>query len=570
MKPRIGEILVQKGLIAASEVESALGEQNKTGKPLGEILLKRGLITEKDLLLSLGEQLQIDYIDLKKTKVMPEAVEAVPVKLASHYKIMPVEIKDGILTIAVSDPFNPWPLDDIQVNLGYRSRIVLAGCQEIQEAIQRYYGVGADTVGRIMKSEEDSLAMTEAAANQDEPTEIIPEKAEEKGVHDATVVRLVEQILQEAVRRKSSDIHIEMGRERLAVRYRVDGLLADAQLPEEIRYLAPAILSRIKIMSGMDIVEKRLPQDGRSRMKIGPEEFDLRISILPSRYGEDIAIRLLPAKKLFRLDALGMRSEQMDIFKKLTQVPHGILFVTGPTGSGKSTTLYTLLSQINSRNRKIITVEDPIEYEIPGITQIQANAAIGLTFARILRNILRHDPDVAMIGEVRDTETAEIAIQAAMTGHLVFSTLHTNDAASGVTRLIDMGIEPFLISSSVVAFVAQRLVRLICTKCKTEVAPDELEYWKKRLEGKINTPIQKLLVGDGCEACDSTGYRDRTALYEILIIDEEIRKLIFNKASAEEIKKAGIRRGMRTLWDDGSEKIAAGLTTPEEVIRVIG
>jgi type II secretory ATPase GspE/PulE/Tfp pilus assembly ATPase PilB-like protein len=569
MKPRIGEILVQKGLIAPSEVESALEEQNKTGKPLGEILLKRGLITEKDLLLSLGEQLQIDYIDLKKTKIMPEAVEAVPVKLANHYKIMPVEIKDGILTIAVSDPFNPWPLDDIQVNLGFRSRIVLAGCQDIHEAIQRYYGVGADTVERIMKREEDSLAMTAAAANQDEPTEIVS-GGTEKGAHDATVVRLVEQILQEAVRRKSSDIHIEMGRERLAVRYRVDGLLADAQLPEEIRYLAPAILSRIKIMSGMDIVEKRLPQDGRSRMKIGPEEFDLRISILPSRYGEDIAIRLLPAKKLFRLDDLGMRPEQMEIFKKLTQVPHGILFVTGPTGSGKSTTLYTILSQINSRNRKIITVEDPIEYEIPGITQIQANAAIGLTFARILRNILRHDPDVAMIGEVRDTETAEIAIQAAMTGHLVFSTLHTNDAASGVTRLIDMGIEPFLISSSVVAFVAQRLVRLICTKCKTEFTPDELEYWKKRLEGKINTPVQKLLVGDGCEACDLTGYRNRTALYEILIIGEEVRKLIFNKASAEEIKKAGIRQGMRTLWDDGSEKIAAGLTTPEEVIRVIG
>lgn len=569
MKPRIGEILVRKGLVPASEVESALVEQNKTGKPLGEILLQRGLVTEKNLLLSLGEQLQIDYIDLKKTKIMPEAVEAVPVKLASHYKIMPVEIKEGVITIAVSDPFNPWPMDDIQVNLGYRSRIVLSGGQEIQEAIQRYYGVGADTVERIMKRKEGSLARTEEAANRDEPTEIISEKSE-KGAHDATVVQLVEQILQEAARRKATDIHIERAREHLSVRYRVDGLLADAQLPEEIRYLAPAISSRIKIMSGMDIVEKRLPQDGRSRMKIGPEEFDLRISIIPSRHGEDIAIRLLPVKVSFRLEDLGMRPEQMDIFKKMIQKPHGILLVTGPTGSGKSTTLYTGLSQINSRDRKTITVEDPIEYEIPGITQIQANAAIGLTFARILRNILRHDPDVVMIGEVRDTETAEIAIQTALTGHLVFSTLHTNDAASGITRLIDMGIEPFLISSSVVAFVAQRLVRLICAECKTEVAPDELEYWKKRLEGKIKTPLQNLLVGKGCDACDFTGYRNRTALYEILVIDEETRRLILNKTSAEEIKKAGIRRGMLTLWDDGGEKIAAGLTTPEEVIRVIG
>lgn len=569
MKLRIGEILVQKGLVASSDIQSALEEQSKTGKPLGEILMQRNLISEKDLLLSLGEQLQIDYIDLKKTKINSEAIEAVPVKIVTHYNIMPVEIKDGgVLTIAVSDPFNPWPLDDIQVNLGYSSRIVLACRQDIRDAIRRHYGVGADTVERLLKLEEESLSGDETTL-VDESTEILSEN-EERGAQDVTVVRLVEQILQEAVRRKATDIHIERGRESLAVRYRVDGVLADAHLPEEIRYLAPAISSRIKIMSGMDIVEKRLPQDGRSNMKIDSKEFDLRISILPSRYGEDIAVRLLPVKRCFQMEDQGMRPEQIEIFKKLIQAPHGILFVTGPTGSGKSTTLYTLLSQINTRNRKTITVEDPIEYEIPGITQIQANSAIGLSFARILRNILRHDPDVIMIGEVRDTETAEIAIQTALTGHLVFSTLHTNDAATGVTRLIDMGVEPFLISSSVVAFVAQRLVRLICPKCKTEIRHDELEYWKERLEGKMKTPIQTLMVGEGCEACNFTGYLNRTALYEILVIDEEIRKLILNKASAEEIKNTAIRQGISTLWDEGCKKIAAGLTTPEEVIRVIG
>lgn len=570
MKVRLGEILIRKGLVSQADVESALEEQRQTGKLLGEILLKRGRLSEKDLQLSLGEQLQIDTIDLKRTKISPEAVAAVPAKLASYYRIMPVEIKEDVLTVAVADPFNHWPLDDIEVNLGLHPRMVLAGRQEIQEAIRRYYGVGADTVEKIMKSGEGTLARAERAGETAEATEVIAEETERGSAEEATVVRLVDQILQEAARRKATDIHIERGREQLAVRYRVDGLLADARLPEEIRYLSPAIVSRIKIMAGMDIVEKRLPQDGRTRMKIGAEEFDLRVSMLPSRHGEDIAIRLLPAKTIFRLEDLGMRPEEMRVFKKLLEMPYGILFVTGPTGSGKSTTLYTGLSQINTRERKTITVEDPVEYEIPGVSQIQVNAAIGLAFSRILRNILRHDPDVIMVGEVRDPETAEIAVQAALTGHLVFSTLHTNDAASGVTRLIDMGIEPFLIASSVLSFVAQRLVRLICTECKTEIGREELDYWRQRLKGKVPFPIKNLYWGKGCDACNANGYRRRTALYEVLLVDEEIRTLILNRAPAGIIKEAAVRRGMRTLWDVGWEKIVAGLTTPEEVLRVVG
>lgn len=320
-------------------------------------------------------------------------------------------------------------------------------------------------------------------------------------------------------------------------------------------------------MSGMDIVEKRLPQDGRSRMKIGADEYDLRISILPSRHGEDVAVRLLPSQTQFSLEALGMKPMQLEIFKKLINRPHGILFVTGPTGSGKSTTLYTGLSQISSRERKIITVEDPIEYEIPGITQIQVNTAIGLTFARTLKNILRHDPDVIMVGEVRDSETADIAVQAALTGHLVFSTLHTNDAASGVTRLMDMGIEPFLIASSVDAFVAQRLVRLICPECRTEIPPEETGRWKEQL----GLPIENLKRGRGCASCDLTGYKGRTAIYEILLLKEGIQDLVLKRAGTAEIKKAAVTRGrMQTLWDDGWERALAGQTTPEEVIRVVG
>ncbi|MBI4365969.1 MAG: type II/IV secretion system protein [Deltaproteobacteria bacterium] len=568
MNARIGEILVQKNLVSAADIEVAVAEQTKTGKLIGEILVQKGLVTERDLLISLGEQLQLDFVDLKKTKIMPEAVAAVPVKLANYYKIMPVEIKGSILTVAVSDPASHWPLDDIEVNLGLHPRMVLAAKQDIQEAIRQYYGVGAETVARIMKREEGAAAK-KTAVPEDEPTEIIEEDVSATG-NDATVVRLVDQILQEAVRRKATDIHVEMGRQLLAVRYRVDGLLADARLPDGIRYLSSAIVSRVKIMAGMDIVERRLPQDGRCRMKIGMEEFDLRISILPSRHGEDIALRLLPARTSFLLEALGMRAAQMEVFKKLIQSPHGILFVTGPTGSGKSTTLYTGLSQLNARDRKIITVEDPVEYEIPGISQIQVNQAIGLSFARILRNILRHDPDVIMVGEVRDAETAAIAVQAALTGHLVFSTLHTNDAASGVTRLVDMGIEPFLIASSVVAFVAQRLARVICAECKAEPTKEELHYYQKVLGDKLGGATQNLRRGRGCNACDFTGYRGRTALYEIMPIDEEIQRLILKGAAAGEIKKAAIQQGRQTLWDDGREKIIAGLTTPDEVMRVVG
>lgn len=569
MKVRLGEILVQRGLVGSADVEEAIGEQRQTGKPIGEILVQKGKISDKNMLMALGEQLQIDFVDLKKTKIMPEAVKALPAKLVTYYKIMPIELKENVIKIAVHDPSDHWPSDDIEVNLGLHPVMVLACREEILDAIRQHYGVGADTVERIMSSQDDiSRIRMRVTESQAEETEVIAEE-QEKTAEDATVVQLVDQILREAVRRKASDIHFERSRDSLSVRYRVDGVLGDAHLPAEILYLAPAIVSRIKIMSGMDIVEKRLPQDGRCRLKIGQDEYDLRISILPSRHGEDVAIRLLPSQSQFSFEALGMKPAQLEVFKRLIVRPHGIFFVTGPTGSGKSTTLYTCLSHINSRERKIITVEDPIEYEIPGLTQIQVNATVGLTFARTLRNMLRHDPDVIMIGEVRDSETAEIAVQAALTGHLVFSTLHTNDSASGVTRLLDMGIEPFLIASSVEVFIAQRLVRLICPECREEISNEESDRWLKRLNGKIHFPSGSLRRGHGCDSCVLTGYQGRTAIYEILPL-EQVQGLILNRASAAEIKETAIACGMKTLWDDGWEKVAAGQTTPEEIIRVIG
>lgn len=568
---RLGEALVKKGFVTPSDVEDALKEQRETRKPIGHILLQKQKVSEKNLLMTLGEQLQIPFVDLKKTPIMPEAVHALPAKLVIHYKIMPVSLKEKVLTIAFSDPTDRWPLDDIEINYGLQPVMVLACHDQITEMIQTHYGVGADTVEKIMVQDEGALSLLQETEEKLEEASVFTEEEPKKMEEDATVVRLVDQILKEAVRKGASDIHFERGRDTFFIRFRTDGVLADVRLPKKIHYLAPAIVSRIKIMSGMDIVEKRLPQDGRTRFKVGGKDYDLRVSVLPSRHGEDVAVRLLPSQTEFTFESLGMSPDKLKIFEKIINKPHGIVFVTGPTGSGKSTTLYTCLSRICTRDRKIVTVEDPIEYEIPGITQIQMHSAIGLTFARTLRNILRHDPDVIMIGEVRDPETAEIAIQAALTGHLVFSTLHTNDAASGVTRLLDMGIQPFLIASSVEAFIGQRLVRMICPECKVTM-PEELAVrWKEYLGKGSENYLKSIKRGRGCNNCDRTGYKGRKAIYEILTIEGDIRDLVLKQGSAAQIKEMAVtRHNMQTMWQDGWQKVIMGQTTPEEVIRVVG
>ncbi len=558
MTIRIGDILIEKQIITQEELDLALKEHQNTKEFLGQTLVRLNIITEEKLLKVLAEQQGIEFLDLKETKISDSVIESVPAKFAWHYKIMPTRIDGNVLMVATSNPFDMWPIDDLETNLGYRVEIALAVSSDITEAIKKYYGVGADTIERILADapKEDE---TESAIEQSKVEDL------ETGADDASVVKLVNQILQQAINDRATDIHFEHYRNELLLRYRVDGILYDTQVSENIRYLYPAIVSRIKVMANLDIVERRIPQDGRAKAKIGSSEYDLRISIIPTLHGENIVIRVLSTLMLFNMKDLGMEDKDQVILDGILENPHGIIFVTGPTGSGKTTTLYTCLSKLNTRERKIITIEDPVEYELSGISQIQVNPKIDLTFAKALRSILRHDPDVIMVGEVRDFETAQITIQTALTGHLVFSTIHTNTAAGGATRLIDMGIDPFLITSSVQAFLAQRLVRVICPDCKEEVTNEKLEI-SEAFPGM--NPNQPFYRGKGCQNCNKTGYKGRAGIYEILIMTEDIRKLILQKSSDDVIERKARDMGVKSLLQSGWEKVFAGVTTPEEVRRV--
>jgi type II secretory ATPase GspE/PulE/Tfp pilus assembly ATPase PilB-like protein len=571
MVMRLGEILIEKAIITPQQLEIALKEQQKRGELLGATLIKLGYLKEEQLLKVLSEQLNIPYLKLADIVIDHSAIEKVPAKFAWHYKIFPIKYAAGKLTIATFDPLRS--LNDVKLFLGYEVEPVLAVEDEIVKAIRKYYGVGAETVeGIIAKGAEESVSA--------KPVEKIEDI--EKLAEDASIVKLVNQIILEAYQKRATDIHIEPYRGRLGLRYRIDGVLYEADVSPEMKRLFPAIVSRIKIMSRLNIVERRLPQDGRAVVKIGKEEIDLRISVIPTRHGEGVVLRILPTKMLFDLEKLGLESDDLKMIETLITKPHGIIFVSGPTGSGKTTTLYACLNKIKSTTNKIITIEDPIEYELEGISQIQVAPEIGFTFAQGLRSMLRHDPDIMMVGEVRDFETAELAIRIALTGHLVFSTVHTNDAAGGVTRLLNIGIEPFLLASSVEAFLAQRLIRLICPKCKQEDKTGG-EIKKQILEdiaqfsqlSQIKTDLTDLKESDihfykgkGCEACNFTGFRDRTAIYEILPVNKEIKKLILQKASTDAIKEKAISEGMKVLRLSGWKKVIAGLTTPDEVIRV--
>jgi general secretion pathway protein E/type IV pilus assembly protein PilB len=553
-KQQIGEILVEKKLVTLEELNQAIGEHEKNGESLGSALIRMGYISEEQYLRSLSEQLNIPFVDLKNTKIEQSVIKRAPARLVQHYKVMPIDWDDGTLTIALSNPHQMWALEDLGLHLGCGVQPVLACEDQIVEAVIRYYGVGADTVEEILSQKQEAF---------EEPTVDFEGGAEdiEKRAEDASVIKLVDQILQEAIQQRASDIHIEPDREELAIRYRVDGILYDTRVPSDIRFLYSAIISRIKIMARLDIAERRVPQDGRIKIKLGQKDLDLRISILPSVYGEHVVIRILPSEMVFNMEHLGLLPEDMEALERVISEPHGIILATGPTGSGKTTTLYAGLSKLNTRSRKIITVEDPAEYELKGITQIQMNAKINVTFANSLRSMLRHDPDIIMVGEIRDLETAEIAVQAALTGHLVFSTLHTNDAPSAATRLMHMGIQPYLIASAAKAFIAQRLVRRICTECKEKVSDNS------------KSPIPKEVLpffyqGKGCETCRFTGFQGRIAIYEILQLSEPINELILQKESSDVIKKEAVRLGMKTLYQDGLKKIALGLTTPGEILMV--
>lgn len=553
----IGEMLIDGEVITPEQLDAALKEQKKTGKFICQTIVGLGFASEEKIFAVLSKQLGIPYVRIKDRSIDKAIIEKVPAKFASHYKLMPLELKGNKLTIVVTDPLDVHTLDDIKLLLSLEIHPVLGGEKDILEAIKKYYGIGADTIERIMAetAHPEELKLP-TAATQDV----------EELVEDASIIKFVNQIIQQAYYDRATDIHVEPYEDEMKVRYRIDGILYDAAIPPSIKYFQAAIVSRIKIMANLNIAERRLPQDGRIKVKVGDDDLDLRVSILPTPYGESVVIRLLTTKMLYSLEGLGLSKSDLKILEEMIKKPHGIIFVTGPTGSGKTTTLYACLSKINNKELKILTIEDPIEYRLKGITQTQVHPKISLTFANGLRSMLRHDPDVMMVGEVRDLETAEITIRVALTGHLVFSTIHTNDAAGAVTRLLDMGIEPYLVASSVECLIAQRLVRTICPECKYPVKGK-----KEALLGLgINDVPQDVVIydGKGCESCKFTGYRGRTGIYEFLVMNDQIRELVLSRTSADQIRKKAVKLGMRILRQDGVDKVLKGLTTVSEVMRV--
>ncbi|HBO97492.1 MAG TPA: hypothetical protein DE315_02740 [Candidatus Omnitrophica bacterium] len=563
----LADALVEKGLVAQKQMDTLAQEADSSGEGLQAIVLQRGILGEKDILTVLAEKLRISCVQLKEVIIEKSVLDKVPVKVASYYGFVPLKISGRILTVAVPSPLEIKIQDEIRTQLGYGIEIALAGQDDIADALKRCYGLGADTVNKIVTSGEKKTGAS--SMPEEEPQRAAVEDIA-KMAGDASVIRLVNQILLDGWRKRATDIHIEPRRQGVSLRYRIDGMLCDAQVAPEIKNYLNAIISRIKIMSNLNIVERRLPQDGRAIVKVQDQMLDLRISTIPTPFGESVVIRLLPSQMLFSLEKLGLPKREMQALEALIQKPHGIIFVTGPTGSGKTTTLYSCLSRINTRERKIITLEDPIEYEMAGVTQIQVMPEIDFDFARGLRSVLRHDPDVIMLGEVRDLETAEIAIRVALTGHLVFSTLHTNDAASGITRLIDIGVEPYLLASSVEEFIAQRLIRTICQDCKMEdkSIPEELKSQIARDLGLKSVADVKVYKGKGCPTCNQTGFFGRVAIYEFLPIDEDIKELIVRKTPSNQIQKLAVSKGMRTLRQDGWQKVITGLTTPEEVMKM--
>ena len=557
--------LVEKGLITAAALQPYLEEASKAKEGLMPVLLKNGAFTEDELLKNLSECLKIPFAELYQLQTDASVVERVPLKIAEYYKMVPLKIEKKKLTVAVSSPMDLRTQDDIRAHLGYEVEMVLARQKDVAEALKNAYGFAAGMIGEMLERQAP-LVETAVATPAYEKIEAIDNA--EKMAGDASIAKLVNQIIVEAYHKRATDIHVEPYRGKVKLRYRIDGVLYNANVQGEIgRFILP-ILSRIKIMSNLNIVEKRLPQDGRAIVKVEDTQLDLRVSSIPTPYGESVVIRMLPMDRIFDLKKLGLSAAQLNSFDTLINKPHGIIFITGPTGSGKSTTLYACLNNINTDERKIITIEDPVEYEMEGVTQIQVASNIGLDFARGLRSMLRHDPDVMMVGEVRDLETAEMAIRVALTGHLVFSTLHTNDAASGITRLVDIGIQPYLVASSVEAFIAQRLIRVICKHCKAEDKefPPEI---KERIAKEMKIPLKeaKIYRGKGCNECNFTGFWGRLAIYEMLLFNERIKELIMKRAASGDVKRAAVLQGMRTLRQDGWQKVISGLTTPSEVFE---
>jgi type II secretion system protein E len=526
-----------------------------SGEPLLTFVARERGVAEDIFTQKLASAIGWPYLDLAKLTVDNEARGKISTKIAFQYFAIPVAVNNGVLQVAASNPFDAAMLNAVRFDAKMPVSFALAARSDVEKALKKYYGVGAETLDEMGEGEPMEL-------------ELAYDKEITEGDQEASVIKFVNQIIWEAFKDRATDIHFEPQEDELRIRNRVDGILHQIPLPPQLKRFQAAIISRIKVMSGMNISEKRLPQDGRINVRIKGEEIDIRVSTVPTVYGESVSLRLLTRGKIFlSLDKLGFSKLEEDAIREIIVKPHGIFLVTGPTGSGKSTSLYAFLSAINSVHKRIITIEEPVEYELKGINQIAVRSDIGLTFAMGLRHILRQDPNVVMVGEIRDSETADIAIRASLTGHLVFSTLHTNDAPSAFTRLTDMGIEPFLIASSVEAVQAQRLVRTICPQCKTEQKVDH-NYLRKIGFPEADIGTAKFWHGAGCENCRQQGYQGRKGIYELLIVTEALRPLIMNRAPATTIAQRAIEAGMRTLRTDGWNKVKEGTTTIEEVLRV--
>ncbi|CAI6040953.1 GspE/PulE family protein [Cohnella sp. JJ-181] len=547
VKKRLGDLLVESRIISEAQLQEALQEQRKTKQKLGDLLITQGYINEQQLIEVLEFQLGIPHVSLFKYQIEPSITQIIPEALARRYQAIPIHKEGGKLLVAMADPLDYFAIEELRMSTGFRIEPAITSRDELNRAIARHYGL-QDSMSQIL----GELPTTQEEIRE---TEITNE--------DSPVVRLVNQMIQQAMQLRVSDIHVDPGEAGVSIRYRLDGVLrTERMIPKQMQGF---ITARLKIMAKLNIAERRLPQDGRMKMAFDNRTIDIRVSSLPTIHGEKIVLRLLDLSTGVKaIDLLGFGKHNLHIFREMIERPYGILLITGPTGSGKTTTLYSALNHLNQESANIITVEDPVEYQLEGINQVHVNPTIGLTFAAGLRSILRQDPNIVMVGEIRDTETAEIAIRASLTGHLVLSTLHTNDAISTVTRLRDMGVEPYLVASSLIGVVAQRLVRRICPECKSAQEPTEQEAMLLKGRG---LSADKLYVGKGCGNCNKTGYRGRVAIHEVLIMNDGLRRMVTENATVEELRAAAAEQGMIGLMDDGFAKVLGGITTLQEVIR---
>lgn len=551
------DILKRTGLFTDEQIETLIetirgGEANIT-----DVVVKEGFAEEEPFLQAISKVVNIPFIRLGTTDIPPEVLERLPTKAVFQYNVIPLSLDRGMLIVATNDPLNPGLLDVLRLAAGTRIRLNLSTSVDIVKTAKKFYGVGAETVDKMMQDDRFEVGL-DASLDKVDLGELDQE---------ASIVKFVNQIIWEACQQGATDIHLEPMEKKLRIRYRVDGVLHETPVPAQLNRFQAAIISRIKVMANLDIAEKRLPMDGRIGLRVQGQDVDIRVSTMPTVYGESVSLRLLQRGGAFiQLKELGMNDRDAKLIRKIIERPNGIILVTGPTGSGKSTSLYAYLHEINTIDQRILTAEEPIEYEMPGINQVLVRPEIGLTFARTLRSFLRQDPDIIMVGEIRDLETAEISIQAALTGHLVFSTLHTNDAAGAFTRLLDMGVESFLLASAVETVVAQRLVRKLCENCRKVVFPEttfleEVKFPLARLSGNV------IYTPGTCEKCRLTGFKGRRGIFEVLEVTEAIRSLVIQRAPMNVIKQKAIAEGMCTLRDDGWNKVLNGVTTIEEVLR---